>query len=188
MGKKNPIKTWVVWFVLSVKELVQSSCLTRNTGREPPGSDPSTMPKETAISRVSWRTSFTIPVVVLPLLSFTLGTLTNTRSERNSLSPPKACTADSLFMLVRKPNCLLETSCPSVVCLKVPLFQTWKKRPETVAGSPGLLVTMLPLSPTMSTPRGPGLRCRQEPKRLFLLPIALWSELSPEVDVLTSQC
>merc|ERR1712008_280804 len=47
--KKNPIKTWVVLFVLSVKELVQSSCLTRNTGREPPGSDPSTMPKETAI-------------------------------------------------------------------------------------------------------------------------------------------
>merc|ERR1712008_615196 len=38
--KKNPIKTWVVLFVLSVKELVQSSCLTRNTGREPPGSDP----------------------------------------------------------------------------------------------------------------------------------------------------
>merc|ERR1712203_387873 len=49
-------------------------------------------------------TSFMIPVVVLLLLSFTLGTLTNTRSERNSLSPPKACTADSLFMLVRKPN------------------------------------------------------------------------------------
>merc|ERR1712008_192932 len=45
--------------------------------------------------------SFTIPGVVLPLLSFTLGTLTNTRSERNSLSPPKACTADSLFMLVK---------------------------------------------------------------------------------------
>merc|ERR1712008_538625 len=118
--------------------------------------------------------SFTIPGVVLPLLSFTLGTLTNTRSERNSLSPQKACTADSLFMLV--------------VCLKVPLFQTWKKKPETAAGSPGLLVTMLPSSPTMSTPRGPGLRCHQEPKRLFLLPIALWSELSPEVNVLTSQC
>merc|ERR1712051_552074 len=129
-----------------------------------------------------------IPVVVLLLLSFTSGTLTNTRSERNSLSPPKACTADSLFMLVRKPNRLLETSCPSVVCLKVPLFQTWKKRPETVAGLLGLLVTMLPSSLTTSTPRGPGLRCLQEPKRLFLLPIALWSESSPEVAVLTNQC
>merc|ERR1712166_150720 len=77
---------------------------------------------------------------------------------------------------------------PVGLCLKVPLFQTWKKRPETVAGSLGLLVTMLPSSPTTPTPRRPGLRCLQETKRLFLLPIALWSDSSLEVAVLTSQC
>merc|ERR1712109_159645 len=50
------------------------------------------------------------------------------------------------------------------------------------------LAIMLPSSPTIPIPRGPGSSFLQEPKRLFPQPIAPWSASSPEVVVLTNPC
>merc|ERR1711973_678002 len=128
---------------------------TLSTGKANQGSELLIMPRDTDTSRESSETLSMTQVVVLHLLLSISVILTDTRSRRKSLFLQKVCTPDSLFTAERSPRSPSETLCQSETCPREPSSATSRRRPETVASSPGPAATTPPSSPTTPTPREP---------------------------------